>query len=61
MTGSFGKTGAGVMGDVNGDSGVNIFDLVIVVDNFSLTPKPGSGLIDGGPLIDDHQDVFWSN
>ena len=34
MTGSFGKTGAGVMGDVNGDSGVDIFDLVLVGKNF---------------------------
>ena len=59
MTGSFGETGAGVMGDVNGDGGVNIFGLVIVVDNFSLTLKPGSGLIDGGLLLDDHQDVFF--
>ena len=37
--GSFGKTGAGIMGDVNGDDAVNIFDLVIVAGNFgkSLT------------------------
>ena len=40
--GSFGQTGAGIMGDVNGDSGVNIFDLVIVAGNFgkSLVAAP---------------------
>ena len=28
------KTGAGIIGDVNGDGGVNIFDLAIVASNF---------------------------
>ena len=34
VAGQFGKSGAGLSGDVNGDSSVNIFDLVMVAGNF---------------------------
>ena len=42
--GSFGKTGAGIMGDVNGDGSVNIFDQVIIAGNFgkSLVVAPAT-------------------
>ena len=43
--GSFGKTGAGIMGDVNGDDAVNIFDLVIVAGNF------GKSLVAAAPSM----------
>ena len=34
VAGQFGKSGADLSGDVNGDSSVNIFDLVMVAGNF---------------------------
>ena len=43
--GSFGKTGAGIMGDVNADDAVNIFDLVIVAGNF------GKSLVAAAPSM----------
>ena len=45
VAGSFGKTGAGIMGDVNGDDAVNIFDLVIVAGNF------GKSLVAAAPTM----------
>ena len=42
---NFGKSGEGLVGDVNGDDAVNIFDLVIVAGNF------GKSLIAAAPSM----------
>ena len=45
VAGQFGKSGAGLSGDVNGDSSVNIFDLVMVAGNF------GKSAVSAAPAV----------
>ena len=62
LAGSFGKTGDGIMGDVNTDGSVNIFDLVITAGNFgkSLAAAPAmTAKIETGKRVDGKKWWEW--